>query len=68
MYQLDDSSQPPEMVVTSDNSTFLVLRDLLHSSVYNVMVAASTIVGTGPYTAAVPGRTLQRGNSAIVLQ
>ena len=54
------------MVVTDDNSTSLVLQGLMDSSVYRVMVAASTKVGIGPYSAAATGTTLQHGNSAIV--
>ena len=66
MYQLDDGVPSPVTVVTDDNSTSLVLQGLMHSSMYCVMVAASTEVGLGPYTAAVTGKTLQRGNSDIV--
>ena len=63
MYQLDGGLPPPVMVVTDNNSTSLVLQGPMHSSMYRVMVAASTKVGMGPYTAAVTG---QRGNSDIV--
>ena len=63
VYQLDGS--PQETFVTDDNSTSLVLQGLQHSSLYHVTVAASTAAGLGPYSDAVTGRTLQRGNPAI---
>lgn len=65
-YRLNSSSQPSEIVTTDDNSTSLVLSGLMDSSVYHVQVAASTSVGIGPYTTAVVGTTLHRGNSAII--
>ena len=62
IYQLDDDLQPEVMVVTDNNRTSLVLQGLMDSSVYRVMVAASTKVGIGPYTVTATGTTLQRGN------
>lgn len=67
LYQLDSSLQASEIVMTTDNSTSVVLQDLMHSSVYHVMVAANTRVGIGPYTVAMTGRTLYIGNNSAIV-